>query len=117
MNSKLSIVVDAGYALDYYSILVVKNLKRLIRYDIVEDCKNALIAQIGRDKFVEIVQSEEFENLCEKNSVTFDLVEEARKDDNGLAHKVDAANMDRYYAKVAIQKKFFDSEMSVEKKS
>lgn len=117
MQNKLFLNCDAGYAWDYYAILVVKNQKKLIRYEVVEDCKNLLMSQLGRDKFVEIVQSDEFENLCKMNSVTFDLVEEARKDDNGLAHKVDAANMDRYYAKVAIQKKFFGSEPSIEKKS
>lgn len=116
MNNLL-ISVDAGYAWDYFAILTVKNQKRLIRYDIVEDCKNFLISQMGRDKFVEIVQSQEFENLCNENSKTFDLVEKARKEDKGLAHTVDQSNMNRFYAKVAIQKKFFGSEPSIEKKS
>ncbi|MFA5234016.1 MAG: hypothetical protein WC390_06400 [Sulfurimonas sp.] len=117
MQNNLTISVDACYAFDYLAILVIKNQKRLIRYDVVEDCKNFLIGQIGRNKFVEIMQSQEFENLCQVNSKTFDLVEEARKEDDGLANKVDAANMDRYHAKVALQKSFFSSEPSIEKKS
>ena len=50
------------------------------------------------------------------NNKTFDAVEKARYGGDITAKEVDDCNMERYHAKVALQKEFFNGEI-VERKT
>ena len=117
--NKLNIEVDAGYAFDYLAILIVKEARDLVDFNVVDNCAFNIAEQIGNlELFESIVHSAEFENLIMRNSDTFDLVDKARKSPaTDLAKQVDDSNQERFYAKKALQKKFFGSDMTIEKKS
>ncbi len=66
--------------------------------------------QIGKLKFNNIIESDEYSELYDANLKTFKMVELAQKDD-GLAKQVDVSNYSRFLKKKALQKRFFDSEV------
>jgi hypothetical protein len=106
----ITILVDEGYAYDYLAILQVKNKKNNSQktLDARSLCNEHILDQVGDDKHIEILQSQEFKNLVDINSQTFDAVEKARYGQIS-AKEVDDLNMKRYHCKVALQNKFFPS--------
>ena len=116
MSGKGFGLFDFAYLLDALSTLEIKNLKKLIRYDTVNEFKQVLIVQLGKDLFTQIVQSQEYQDLYAANELTFLMVEKA---DAGEAtqKQVHETNKTRFRAKQALQKKFFGGEMSLEVKS
>ena len=109
----INLVVDEGYAFDYMSILKVKcefdrtNTRKSFNY---LDCFFRLRHELGEELVNKILESSEYEELCEANRETFKLVDLA-KADNVKASDVDKANYKRYLKKIALQKKFFNTEV------
>jgi hypothetical protein len=73
------------------------------------DLANIIIEQIGREKFIEIIKSNEYISLYEKNRFIFEMVDwvkkNCKKDDP--AYLIDEANYGRFICKNQIQEKFF----------
>jgi hypothetical protein len=109
--SKLLLECDSAYALDYLSILQVKALKlqRKELYKSFDDCFNQLQKQVGKLKFNDIFNSQEYKDLLAANMQTFDSVEKVRTNKPITAKEVDDLNMLRFKAKAALQEKFFNT--------
>lgn len=114
----ISILVDEGYAYDYLAILTVKNNKKNSEKTLVarDECNNFLLSQVGEEIHLQILKSNEFKNLFDVNSETFDAVEKARYGEIS-AKAVDDLNMKRYAYKIALQNKFFPQQEISELKS
>lgn len=114
----ITILVDEGYAYDYLSILTVKNKKINTEKTLAakNSCNEHILDQVGEQKHLEILYSEEFEDLFNVNSETFDAVEKARYGQI-TAKEVDDLNMKRYNCKVALQNKFFTEKNILEFKT
>lgn len=109
MNNLFSLLVDFGYAFDYLSIQKIKMLKNPTTQNIENFllCSNHLKQQITDQLLWEkIIYSAEFQNLMKANNNTYEAVEKARYGKIS-AKTVDEHNMQRFYAKKAIQTKFF----------
>jgi hypothetical protein len=112
MLSKVNLLVDLGYAFDYYSILAIKHSLGFLNKAILDTVQKHLSDQLSSDNFDQIINSKEYNNLYESNKLTFDAVEKARYG-NIAAKEVDECNMLRYNAKVNLQRTFaFDEEES-----
>lgn len=113
----IKISLDEAYVFDILSILDLKTTKNSDPEIVSKNLKNYLnlsdeiISQIGLEKYNEIINSEEYKNLFTQNSRTFDLVDESRND-TGLAKIVLEANNVRFDCKNALQRKFFNVELS-----
>lgn len=111
---KLLLEVDAGYYVDYLTILGVKvdrteNKDVLTQYD---RCQQKLIEQIGYKKFVEIFKSKEYEDLYDVNDQLYQMVDLA-KENKVTAKQVDDLVIERWRKKKALQEKFYpESEYS-----
>lgn len=108
--------VDEAYAFDYLSILELK--KDLYpsnkKNDAFELCRNFLSKQLKN--FEQIYASNEYKNLYMINKKTFELVDLVRNNDSSItAKQVDDANMERFYKKEILQKRFFASQLTEEK--
>jgi len=112
----LRISVDEAYVFDMLSVFDVKlrNLhgeKLLKTIEKYSDMKEEVVEQIGKDKYDQIVSSLEYQKMVYANQRVFDLIDES-KNDTGLAKLTDDANYDRHVAKMALQKRFFDTELT-----
>lgn len=107
----IKINVDEAYAFDYYSILNLKFNNGYISEKIITECKLNLIDQIGKNLFLEILESEEYYNLLNANELTFNAVDKAKTDDV-LASYVDECNYIRMLAKKSLQEKFFTTSLT-----
>lgn len=107
--------VDEGYAFDYLSILQVKNnlYPSQDKKEAFDNCREFLFNQL--ENFNEIFSSEEYFNLLKINETTFHLVDKVRNNELIPAKDVDDANMERYYCKLALQKKYFSSALTEQK--
>lgn len=103
----IDIRVDEAYAFDYLSILQIKNNK-----DNFNNCRDYITDQVGKNNYDEIVRSDEYQSLVDANQEVFDLVEKIRKGETVTGLELDNANMARYYTKQALQKKFFNNELT-----
>jgi hypothetical protein len=114
----LNIQVDEGYAFDYLSILEVKNkkLKTEVSFLNYQNCLFFLKNQLSENLFNSIISSEEYNNLIDANTKTFDAVDKARYGQIS-AKEVDDLNMLRYTYKVKLQNKFFPFSKITEKKN
>jgi hypothetical protein len=105
----INLPVDEAYAFDYLTILKIKsdlNPQNAAPRAAYETCLAALRAQLG-ERIEEILASPEYQNLLDANQITFDAVDRARNGGNVTAKEVDDCNMQRFYCKVALQKRFF----------
>jgi hypothetical protein len=111
----INLEVDEAYAFDYLSILQVKNdlFPSKYKMEAYERCSAFLNKQL--ENFNLIINSEEYKNLYKINKVTFDLVDKVRNNEPITAKSVDDANMERYYCKLALQKKYFSNELVEQK--
>ena len=73
--------------------------------------KQEILSQIDEEKFFQIISSLEYQKMIEANQYVFDLVDLSKNDD-GLAKITDNANFERHIAKMALQKRFFDSDLT-----
>jgi len=112
----LKISVDEAYVFDMLSVFDVKlrNLdgeKLLKTIEKYSDMKEEVVEQIGEDKYNQIVSSLEYQQMVFANQRVFDLIDES-KNDTGLAKITDDANYERHVAKMALQKRFFDTDLT-----
>lgn len=115
----LNIKVDEGYAFDYLAILKVKSELLISEKNTSNylECKEYLKSQINDSIFWEKIENSlEYSNLINMNIETFKAVELARYG-NTSAKYVDECNMNRYAAKINLQKKFFPKTEIKETKS
>lgn len=112
----IKISLDEAYVFDMLSVLDVK-LKKLsdeklevtkYKYNLL---KQEILSQIDEEKFFQIISSLEYQKMIEANQYVFDLVDLSKNDD-GLAKITDNANFERHIAKMALQKRFFDSDLT-----
>lgn len=101
----ITIPVDEAYGFDYLSIQQVK------KSDTEMQIAFHLKGQVGSILFNKIMQSKEYSDLYDANLNLFNCVEQARY---GIisAKELDDANMQRHYAKKALQKAFFTEELT-----
>lgn len=112
----INLLVDECFAFDYLSILEVKkNMNKDQNNQNWLICFEYLKNQVG-EQFLDIIRSTEYNNLYQANLSTFDAVDKARSGGDITAKQVDDCNMERYYAKVALQKRFFPNTQLTEKK-
>ena len=112
----LKISVDEAYVFDMLSVFDVKlkNLdgeKLLKTVEKYSDMREEVIDQIGKDRYDQIVSSLEYQKMVYANQRVFELIDES-KNDTGLAKITDDANYERHVAKMALQKRFFDTELT-----
>jgi hypothetical protein len=85
--------------------------KLLITLEKYSEMSQEVIDQIGADKYNDITLSDEYKKMIDANMKVFDLIDES-KNDTGLAKITDDANYDRHLAKMELQKKFFNNELT-----
>ena len=110
----INIHVDEGYAFDFLSILEIKKNKSIQSMKNWESCFDYLKAQLPNDIFNLLINSQEYSAMIAINKKTFDAVEQARYGQI-TAKEVDNVNMERYYAKINLQNKFFSNKTTEEK--
>ena len=112
----LQVSLDEAYVFDMLSVFDVKlkNLdgeklaKTIEKYSYM---RKEVIDQMGEDKYNQIVSSLEYQKMVFANQKVFELIDES-KHDTGLAKVTDDANYERHVAKMALQKRFFDTELT-----
>jgi hypothetical protein len=112
----LKISLDEAYVFDMLSVFDVKILnlsgeKLAKTLEKMSDMIEEVVDQLGNDKYQEIISSSEYEKMVEANQKVFELIDQS-KFDNGLAKVTDDANYDRHIAKMALQQKFFDCDLT-----
>lgn len=107
----INICVDEAYAFDFLSVLEIKKNRSEQAMINWHNCFNYLKAQLSNDLFVLIINSNEYRDMVAVNQKTFDAVEKARYGQI-TAKEVDDANMERHYAKIALQNKFFSNKIT-----
>ena len=114
----ISLPVDEAYAFDFLAILEVKFLqsKNPSMKNKVNEYAGYIEKQIGEPKFYEITASQEWKNLVEANTKTFEWVDKA-KTDSCKASDVDRSNYERCKARKALQEKFFPGRPITETKT
>lgn len=112
----LKVSLDEGYVFDMIAILEIKSkiftgqkLSKAI--ESMNYMSQEVISQIGKNKFDEILASNEYQNLYLANKKVFILIDQA-KGSTGLSKYTDDANYDRYLNKISLQKKFFNDIIS-----
>lgn len=112
----LKISLDEAYVFDMLSVFDVKikkltGEKLLVTLDKHSNMVEEVIEQITSEKYNEIISSSEYKKMILANERVFELIDES-KTDTGLAKITDDANFDRHIAKMNLQKKFFDNELT-----
>ena len=110
----INLIVDEAYAFDYLSILEIKKNKKPESYDAWIKCYKYLQNQFDDQKWISMINSQEYEQMIKANELTFDAVDKA-KNDQVTAKYVDYCNYKRYIAKQNFQTKFFISNLSESK--
>lgn len=106
----INLKVDEAYAFDYLSILEIKK-------DISQESNNIWLFCIENLKnelgyiFNDIIASSEYQNMIIANRETFKMVDLA-KENKCSARDVDICNYNRYKAKTALQKKYFNTDVT-----
>ena len=107
----INLLVDEAYAFDYLSILEVKKEKSKTSNDTWNTCYMYLKNQFDSQKWLSIINSEEYKDMIKANQLTFIAVNKA-KNNEVTAQYVDYCNYQRHVAKQNFQKKFFTSDLS-----
>lgn len=111
----IKISVDESDAFDRLAILKVKENKNNITDPLYKVISIDIIKQIGKDKFFEIINSEEFSLLVDINEEIYDIVDMS-KNNEVTAKFVDERNFERHRRKRSLQKRFFANIEMTEKK-
>ena len=112
----VTVTIDEAYAFDMLSILQVKlneSIDETKRISIEQNYRilsNDLQKQIGADKFQSVIKSHLYNELIIKNKEIFDLVD-ITKLMVGPPQDLWKENYNRYLAKQALQKEFFENEI------
>ena len=110
----MKITLPEGYVFDILSIYQIKLFKfqdDTTHLNNFNNLINDIKSEIGRDKMLQVMQSQEYKDLVTANVATFELVD-AVKTEPCLGKEVDASNYKRFLAKKALQEKWFDSAYS-----
>ena len=112
----IKISVDEAYVFDMLAVfdVKIKNLsgeKLVTTLEKFSDMVEEVVDQIGHLKYEEIYNSFEYKKMIEANQRVFELIDES-KTDTGLAKITDDANYERHIAKMALQKKYFGSDLT-----
>jgi hypothetical protein len=110
----MKITLPEGYIFDILSIYQVKILKapeNTTNYDNFNKLLAEITVEIGHEKAISIIESKEYDDLCQANLQTFELVD-AVKSNTCLGGEVDASNYKRFLAKKALQEKWFNNTYS-----
>ena len=112
----ISVYVDEAAAFDMLAILHLKKDKAngFANY---EDFYDDLVDVLGIVQVEEILESAEYNNLLLANNYVFNLIDEIVNHDeySMSAITVHEANMKRFYAKKALQSRFFGDELTEQK--
>jgi hypothetical protein len=111
MNRLYTILVDGAYMMDYLSIIEVK-LKAGLNVDGDRHFEHAY-NQLGLDSLEKIVSSDEYITLRKANEDLFIAIESVRNQDGKIDVKeFDRLNQVRHECKKALQKKFFEGDLT-----
>ena len=110
----IKVSLDEAYVFDLLSIYQVKSIKSdldkkgkiLVGFS---NLSQEIITQIGYDKYISIIDSEEYLELVKLNDEIFDLVD--RANESLIAKETADKNIERYHTKIRLQNKFFESEI------
>ena len=69
----IQLLVDEAYAFDYLSILEIKKDINSNTYSNWEACKANIQQEVGKEKMLDIINSEEYKLMIETNKLTFVL--------------------------------------------
>jgi len=114
---KLKVTVDAAYAFDMLAIAQIK-AEKIDSIDAnwrFQDLENEIRHQISEELFYKIILSKEYTEVYNANLIVWEMVRDSR-DNKVTAQEVDNANYDRHIKKMSLQHKFFNSELTEEKK-
>jgi hypothetical protein len=112
----IKISLDESYVFDLLSIYDVKidcsneNDKRDKLIQSYINLQNEIIESIGKKLFDSIISSNEYIELKNSNKLVFDLVERANETE--LSKLTADANYKRYLNKIALQKQYFNNELT-----
>lgn len=112
----INLSVDEAYAFDYLAILEIKKDLSPLAQQTWISCQEYLKQQLDSLLWQSIIESPEYQYLIHINQEVFLAVDAARYGDIS-AKEVDDKNMQRYYAKKALQEKFFPSKTLTEYKT
>ncbi len=107
----LNLKVDECYAFDYMAILFIKRNKSPHAFKVWEDCYKNLKQQFSDERFNELINSKEYNDMINANQKTFNMVDRA-KNNSCTAMDVDKCNYGRHRAKEIFQEKFFGTPMT-----
>jgi len=111
----IRVTVDEAAAWDMLAILTIK-LQRLSRKKSVEESFFRLVGEIetalGPKDYIHILYSNEYVALCDANEALFDGVEKVRHGEGMSAKEFDDLNQARHRAKQALQKRFWNNELT-----
>lgn len=109
--------VDEAYAFDYLAILLVKqgliedssSFKSINKS--IEEVFHAISFDVTVVKLITILCSSEFKDMINANKELFLAVDESRKG-NISSSKLDMYNQKRHKAKIKLQERFFNSQLT-----
>lgn len=112
----IKISLDEGYVFDLLAIHLVKSRKKpsVLNYQNYFDLANEIKDQLTLEKFSDVIDSKEFDELVNVNNAVFEAVDLAKTDEIP-ASAVDHLNYKRYLAKKKVQEKFFGGELKEQK--
>lgn len=105
----INLPVDEAYAFDYLAILEIKK-----SWDAIALVSDSLRRQLGDNKYLSVIHSEQYAAMINVNQTVFDNVDRAKKN-LITAAELDTSNYARYTAKIALQKKFFTNDLTEKK--
>lgn len=108
----VKISVDEAYAFDMLAISEIKRGGKSAIPQPLSVLVGELVNQLGQELFETVTDSAEYKHLHNANLYTFNLIETLRRKDYVSPKKIDDANMMRFRAKEALQKKFFGTELT-----
>lgn len=116
----LRIYIDEAAAFDMLAILELKKGKSPNGEDNYNDFLEVIHSQINHEYLHRILSSDEYKELYTANAQVFDLIDEVVSDTCHPSDRLDAltvhnANMKRFYAKKALQEKFFGNALTEQK--
>jgi len=112
----IKVSLDEAYVFDLLSILDLKKdkSKNTEAYNIhIQNYNNLyseILEQVGAEELLNILNSQEYQELKQTNIRVFDLVDLGLKD-QGLAGKTARENYQRFILKNKLQKKFFKNNL------
>lgn len=110
----ISIRTDEASAFDLLSILQIKAVHGLQVLQSIDQLEGDIMAGIGFGNFSDVASSDEYNSLWNANQRMWYIQEKAMRDEC-KASDVDRQNQARFHAKAALQKKFFNTELTEKK--